>query len=105
VLREIVLDSSGLAALALSITVADPARSELRLRARAADGSLAALDGERRPVDAPWEFLKVVEPGLCQLEVESRARGAPLGESPRDVWRGEFQAVPGARTPLRIHLR
>jgi hypothetical protein len=103
--RELVLDNSGLAALYLHVTVADPARSELRLRARSSDGSIAAIDGERRPGDDPWEFLKVVEPGLYQLEVESRARGAALTEPPRDVWRGEFRAVPGASAPLRIHLR
>lgn len=104
--REAVLDCSKLAALDLSITVADPARSQLHFLARSADGSLAALDFERTPEVEGWRVVEVLEPGLYQVEVASRDRGASSADPPRDVWRGEVQACSGgAWQPLRIHLR
>jgi hypothetical protein len=103
--REAVLDSSQIAAIALSVSVADPGQRSLYLRAWDADGALVALDHARRLKGETHEFLDIVERGTYSVEVESRPRNAPTTEPPLDVWRGQYEAVPGAQVPLRIHLR
>lgn len=102
---EVVLDCSTQAVIALSLSVSNPDESELHIRVRDAQGDLEVLRRVRRLDEQGLQLREVVEPGSYAVEVESRTRDAPSTDAPRDVWRGEFLAVPGASEPLRIHLR
>lgn len=102
---EVVLDCSMHAVLALSVSVAYPEEGELLIRVRDAEGDLEVLRRVRRLDEDGYQLREVVDPGTYAVEIESRAKDAPPTDAPRDVWQGEFQAVPGAREPLRIHLR
>jgi hypothetical protein len=102
---QVVLDSSRVAMLVVVVEVSDPELRELRLRVRDAEGSIEALDSERRLKGPVHEFREVLEPGVYEVQVESKLRGASLEDPPIDVWRGEIDVQPGARQPLRVQLR